>query len=157
MIEKICAIFGETPDELVFGYDEEHYLCGEMKMKLVCAIKMMTDMGYRTFCSTVDQGSEMWAAEACLAMKSFGCDTEFIAAVTAHDRADKWHPERRERYFNVLSACDCVVEPEDDTFGVDYVLEASDAVIIQGCIENSRLSKLRQRAQELGRTVYCVE
>jgi len=156
MERKICAVFGESPEELEFGYDEEHYLCTEMKLNLVCAIKMLADDGYRAFCSTAEQGCEMWAAEACLAIKELGGDVRFITAVTAHGCADKWHPERRERYFGILSTCDEVVEPEDPICGLEYIFSVADAAIIQGETDNKRIADYIKTAEEHGLTVYRV-
>ena len=103
--DMLCGIFGENPDELVFGYDEEHYLCVQMKYKLVSAIRELMAEGYRTFLSTLEQGAAMWGAEACIAIKQLGGNITLIAAPSSEKQCDRWHPERRERKKGRCATC----------------------------------------------------
>lgn len=154
--EKICAVFGETPDELEFGYDEEYYTCAEMKYRLVKAMESALLSGYNAFASTLDQGAAMWGAEACAAIKKLGGKVSLLLAPLSDDQADRWHPERRDRYFCLLEDADEIIEPAGALFGEEYILDAADRIIILGSCEHPRLCKLRERALTLGKEVVLV-
>ncbi len=153
---KLCAVFGENPDELVFGYDEEHYLCAQMKYRLVAAMQEAIERGYTHFISTVEQGVPMWAAEACMAIKELGGNVLFTAAPESDDQAERWHPERRERFFTVLERADDMIGQSDDICGTQYIINNSDCIIIVGDMAHERLSNIALRAEEAGITVRCV-
>lgn len=156
MVNKLCAIFGENPDELTFGYDEEHYLCAEMKMRLIYAIEGMMSENCTTFVSTLEQGAAMWGGEACIAIKELGGKIDFVAAPTCDGQANRWHPERRERYFNLLIKADDVVEPDEELYGEDYILCNADSMIVLGDISCQRLANITERAKEVGIRVFVV-
>ena len=153
---KLCAVFGENPDELVFGYDEEHYLCAQMKYRLVAAMQEAIEKGYTHFISTVEQGAPMWAAEACMAIKELGGDVRFTAAPESDGQAERWHPERRERFFTVLERADDVIESSDESIGTEYIINNSDYVIVVGDMTHTRLSEIAGRVRESGAKVRFV-
>ena len=147
---KMCAIFGEGPDELEFGYDEDYYLCAIMKYRLVAALQESVMSGYTSFVSTVEQGAPMWGAEACDAIKQLGGEITFTAAPISEDQADRWHPERRERYFGMLERADAIIEPTGDEYGIEYILGSVDRIIVLGDASHRRLNDLICRAKESG-------
>ena len=152
----LCAFFGENPSELEFGYDEDYYICAAMKYRLVKAIEGLLSEGCSSFISTVDEGAAMWGAEACAAIKQLGGNIELIAAPTSENQTDRWHPERRERYFGILECADSIVEPYGELYGEDYILKHADVIMILGSTEHPRLKCLFETARTLGKTVLTV-
>lgn len=151
-----CAIFGENPDELEFGYDEEYYTCSKMKLRLVLNMQKAITNGCDCFMSTVEQGAAMWGAEACAAMKASGTDVGLVSVPTSETQAVRWHPERRERYYNVLEASDDVVERTEELDAVEYILEHISCAIVLGGTDNPRLSALIDRAREKGVEIIAL-
>ena len=154
-MKKICAIFGENPDELEFGYDEEYYTCSKMKLRLVLAMQSLIDSGCDSFISTVDQGVAMWGAEACIAMRERGKSVTLIAAPMGELQAVKWHPERRERYYSVLEAADEVIE-RCEMSAEDYIFENITHAIFLGDINIPRLAALLERARAADVNIVCI-
>lgn len=154
-MSKLCAIFGENPDELEFGYDEEYYTCSKMKLRLVLAMQKLVESGCIGFISTVDQGASMWGAEACIAMRESGVSVKLIAVPTSELQASRWHPERREHYYNVLEAADKVVE-QKKVSADDYIFANITHAIFLGDTDIPRLAALLERAQEVGAEIIRV-
>ncbi len=154
--DKICAIFGENPDELAFGYDEDYFTCAAMKYRLVAAMQEAITMGTDTFITTLDQGVAMWGGEACHAIKEFGGDIRFIAAPTCEEQAERWHPERRERYFDLLESADEVITPAGDSYGEDYIFKSVGSLIMLGNCTHPRLSEILTRAENAGIKIKVV-
>ena len=129
---NICAIFGEGPDELSFGYDEEYYTCAVLKMRLVMAMQEAIAEGCDAFASTLLQGAPMWGAEACLAMEG----VSLVAVPTSEEQASRWHPERRERYFRLIEECDTLIDVSaKGVTAEEYILENCSHAIILGSLE----------------------
>ncbi len=154
--KSLCAIFGENPDELEFGYDEEYYTCSKMKLRLVLAMQKAVTDGCDSFMSTVEQGAAMWGAEACVAMRESGTDVGLVSVPTSETQAVRWHPERRERYYNVLEASDEVVEGRGDVSAEEYILSRVSYAIVLGKPDNARLSALIDRAREKGVEIIAL-
>lgn len=149
----MCAVLGEGPDELVFGYDEDHYLCAQMKYRLVSAIRALAADGCREFASTLGEGVSLWGAEACIAIKQLGGDLCLIGAPLSEKQCERWHPERRERYYTALELCDRVIPPSADCFGEDYLFAAATHVILMGSPEKPRIGRLLSRASSEGAVI----
>ncbi len=156
MNNKICAIFGESPNELEFGYDEEYFTCAEMKYRLVAAMESALSDGFSGFASTLEQGVPMWGAEACAAVKQLGGRVSLIASPISERQADRWHPERRDRYFSLLEAADLIVDANSSHNGEDYIFDISDRVIILGSLSHPRIKALARRAAELGKETVIL-
>ncbi|MBQ8508312.1 MAG: DUF1273 family protein [Clostridia bacterium] len=150
-INKYCAIIGETPEELSFGYDEDYLTCVEMKRDLLMAMVKQIEQGVTGFLTAVEQGAEMWCAEACLAMKSKGGQIELICAPTCEEQANRWHPERRERYFTILEQADDVCEGGDE-----YILSNAAVLLVLGHPAGTRAARLIDAARKRGLTLCQV-
>ncbi|MBE6612363.1 MAG: DUF1273 domain-containing protein [Ruminococcaceae bacterium] len=146
----ICAIFGENPDELAFGYDEDYPTCTEMKFRLVTAMQALIGEGCSCFASTLEQGAAMWGAEVCDAIRGLGGTVRFIAAPMSEEQASRWHPERRERYFHLLEMADELISPMAETAGEEYLLQNADAILMLGDTANPRLADIADRAEKGG-------
>ncbi len=150
---RLCGIFGENPDELEFGYDEEYFTCAEMKYRLVLAMESAIEAGFTGFASTLCEGASMWGAEACAAIKQLGGGTTLVAAPESEEQAKRWHPERRDRYFALLEAADEIIDPSEELCGEEYILSEAERVIILGKTDLARLERIYRRAKELGKEV----
>ena len=145
--KKSCAIFGEKPSELEFGYDEDYYTCAVMKYRLVSAMQDALADGCHEFVSTLDEGVAMWGAEACLAIKSLGGNVTLTAAPTSERQADRWHPERRERYFNLIENADELISPCEEEYGENYILKSAGRVIVVGDTLHPRIAEFIENAR----------
>ncbi len=154
--KSLCAVFGENPDELEFGYDEEYYTCSKMKLRLVLAMQKAIADGCDGFITTVDQGAAMWGAEACIAMRESGAATSLVCVPTSETQAARWHPERRERYYAVLEAADEVAEDRGGMSAEEYILDTAACAIVLGDASKERLAALILRAREKGVAVTVV-
>ena len=154
-MEKVmlCTVIGEGPDELIFGYDEDHYHCAQMKYKLVSAIRGLMADGCIEFVSTLEEGASLWGAEACIAIKQLGGNLRLIGAPISEKQCERWHPERRERYFSALELCDSVIAPKGDCFGEDYVFANATHIILLGTPEKPRIGGLLRRALSVGAVI----
>ncbi len=153
---NLCAIFGENPSELEFGYDEDYYTCAIMKYRLVSAMQDAISDGCCEFISTLDEGAAMWGAEACIAIKLLGGNVSLTVAPTSENQADRWHPERRERYFDLIEKADTFISPGGDEYGEDYILKNAGRVIILGNTEHPRLTEFLKRARAENIRIHAV-
>lgn len=149
-----CAFIGSTPDEFPWGYDEEYPDCVTEKAKIATKLLELIRCGCRRYISSLEQGTEMWAAEACAAIREYGGDIELICVPTSETQANRWHPERRERYFRLLENCSEVINV--GTGGADeYILQNADIILKQGIL-SVRAEAILKRAIEMGRQVIVV-
>ena len=149
---NICAIFGEGPDELSFGYDEEYYTCAVLKMRLVSAMQEAIADGCEAFASTLEQGVAMWGAEACVAM-----DASLVAVPNGEEQASRWHPERRGRYFRLIETCDTFVDVSNAGCAAEeYILQSCSHAIILGSLEYPGIRAVLDAARRSGVRVYHI-
>ncbi len=154
--KNICAVVGENPAELQFGYDEDYYTCALMKYRLVSAMQDAIADGCNEFVSTLDEGAAMWGAEACLAIKAMGIDVSLTAVPTSELQAVRWHPERRERYFNLLENANTVIDPREEIFGEEYLFSCVGRLIVVGDPSLPRLADFIERAKAIHIDVRVV-
>ena len=154
---RTCAFIGATPDEQPWGYDEEYFDCVMAKTRIAMILLEVIRRGCHTFISSLEQGTEMWAAEACMAIRDYGGDIELVCVPTSESQADRWHPERRERYFRLLQKCSEVINfDEEDNDGADeYILENADLIIKQGPL-GKRADSIFHRAVELKKQIIEI-
>lgn len=154
---KVCAIIGATPNEQPWGYDEEYFDCVMAKTRIAMILLEVIRQGCHTFISSLEQGTEMWAAEACTAIRDYGGDIELVCVPTSESQADRWHPERRERYFRLLQKCSEVIEVDDEVIDSadEYILENADLIIKQGPL-GERADSLFHRAVEMGKRIIEI-
>lgn len=148
---KICAVFGEDPSELAFGYDEEYYTCDVLKMRLVSAMQNAALSGCDAFALILNQGVCMWGAEACIAMRESGENLGLIVMTRSETQASRWHPERRERFYNIIEKCD----EHTDLKGIsdvpeEYLIRKAKYAIILGNSNIERIAKIADLAERAG-------
>ena len=130
--KRLCAIIGEDPEELPFGYDEEYPTCIFMKQQIVSGMLEAMKQGVSGFISSLEQGVEMWSAEACDAIRRMGGGLSFIAVPLSENQADRWHPERRERYFDLIDRSDETCYPTETVTSEEYILDRISFLIVFG-------------------------
>lgn len=105
-MELTCAFTGHRPSSFSFGYDEEHPDCVKLKLIMAQQIASLIENGVTTFLTGMALGVDTWGAQIVLALKTQRPDLRLIAVLPCESQANKWSPEQRERYFNILAQCD---------------------------------------------------
>lgn len=133
MNKKICAITGSTPNEYSFGYDEENMNCALEKRLIVQAIFALVSVGVTGFLSTMNEGAELWGAEAVAhIITTFNRDITLGCVPTSEEQASRWHPDTRDKYFDLLEnylETDAIPkrhDPDGDMYGADRELFGED-------------------------------
>ena len=96
---------GYRPEKLPF-FSEDDPMCIDLKTRLTKQIKKLIEDGADEFFSGVARGVDIWAAEAVLELRSDYPDIKLTAVIPCPEQADKWSKEDKERYRNILEACD---------------------------------------------------
>ncbi|MDD4415931.1 MAG: SLOG family protein [Proteiniphilum sp.] len=104
-----CAFTGHRPMKFSFGYDEEADKCIRLKRILAEQISALISCGVSVFYSGMAQGVDQWGASIVLVMKQQYPNVRLTAVLPYETQANKWSPEQRERYFDMLTQCDDVV------------------------------------------------
>jgi uncharacterized phage-like protein YoqJ len=104
-MEMTCAFAGQRPSSFRFGYDEEHPDCVKLKLLMAAQIASLIDNGVTTFLTGMALGADIWGAQIVLALKTHRPDLRLIAVLPCENQADRWSPEQRERYFDILAQC----------------------------------------------------
>lgn len=148
---KTCAIFGENPTELSFEYDEEYYTCDVLKMRLVCAMQNAILSGCDAFALVLDQGVCMWGAEACIAMRENGDNIGLTVMTRSENQASRWHPERRERFYNIIEKCDEHTDLEGiSDVAEEYLIKKAKHAIILGNSNIERIARIADLVEKAG-------
>ena len=92
-----------------FGYDEEDDKCQRLKAVLHEQITVLISAGITTFYTGMDLGADTWLAEIVLDLRRTHPKVKLIAVLPCETQANRWSPEQRERYFNILPNCDDVI------------------------------------------------
>ena len=106
MLSYSCAFTGHRPARYIFGYDEEHEKCRQLKALLAVQIAALIDIGVTTFYTGMSLGADQWAAEIVLGMKAARDDIRLIAVIPCETQADRWSVDQRDRYFDIVDRCD---------------------------------------------------
>ncbi len=149
METKKCAFIGATPAELDFGYDEESHGAASLKTTIAERLLELLDEGYVDFVSSLEQGVELWAAEASLAAAELWGTARLIAAPTSDEQASRWHPQVRERYFTVL-------EKAHETIAAQELLTGCNLLVAVGACLGERALGIIERAKRLGIAVEYI-
>lgn len=104
-----CAFTGHRPERFSFGYDNEDEKCIRLKLLMANEIVKMIEKGAFLFYTGMAQGVDQYGAEIILDMKRQYPHIQLIAVLPCETQANKWPPAQRERYFNILAACNDVI------------------------------------------------
>ena len=95
-----CAVMGQHPMRLPWGFDEEDDRCQKLKMELAQQIMALHQRGVSQFLTACDCGVGLYAAEIVNGLRETADPDMMLFCYTPHEeQATKWAPYLRERYF----------------------------------------------------------
>lgn len=103
--EKTCCFTGHRPSRLPWGSDETAPDCLVLKERMEQELEKLYGRGYRHFISGMARGTDLYFAEAVLAMRQRYSDVTLEAAVPCRTQADGWNWKERARYRSILEQC----------------------------------------------------
>ena len=105
-IKAACCFSGHRPNKLPWGEDEGDPRCLRLKRELDGALRAVYKKGVRRFICGMAMGSDLYFAEAVLALRA-GCgDVHLEAAIPCPSQDEHWPAAWRERYARALEQCD---------------------------------------------------
>lgn len=141
-MEKACCFTGHRPQSLPWGFREEDPRCLQQKERLQREILRAIQEDFRHFLSGMALGTDIWAAEAVLRLRTFYPVT-LECVLPCREQAGRWNQAAQRRYLDILRRCDQVtllqVTYTPDCFQRrnQYLVEHSSLVI---AVWNSRSS-----------------
>lgn len=103
-----CAFTGYRPAKLPFGYDELDPRCIDFKKRLTDTIRMLVGQGYSHFLSGGAMATDIFAAEAVLALKKYYPHITLEMVSPFDGQADRWSREYRARHDELFELADIV-------------------------------------------------
>ena len=132
---RTCCFTGHRPDKLPWGLDESDPRCAAIKRSLARELEDLYRRGFRHFVSGMARGSDLYFAEAALALREQRPDMTVEGAVPFPAQADHWRPDQRRRWKDILARCDLetVVQQNYDRFCMfrrdRYMVDRSAAIL----------------------------
>lgn len=110
---KTCAVTGHRPQKFPFGYNEEDMRCRMLKARLHREIARRIVDGCTAFYSGAALGVDTWFMESVLKFREKIEGITLTAVLPCATQADRWIPEARARYRDLLARCDNVILLQD--------------------------------------------
>ena len=104
--EHTCCFTGHRPDKLPWGTGEQDPRCLALKARLDEALERAYLAGCRHFICGMARGSDLYFAEAVLALRELHPEITLEGARPCETQADGWPLAERNRYFGILERCD---------------------------------------------------
>jgi len=104
--EHTCCFTGHRPDKLPWGTREDDPRCRALKDSLKEALERAYQAGCRHFICGMARGSDLYFAEAVLALRENYPEITLEGARPCETQADGWPQSERNRYFGILDRCD---------------------------------------------------
>lgn len=101
-----CCFTGHRPDKLPWGTGEQDPRCLALKAKLDEALERAYQAGCCHFICGMARGSDLYFAEAVLALRELHPEITLEGARPCETQADGWPLAERNRYFGILERCD---------------------------------------------------
>lgn len=130
-----CAIFGQNPISLKWGFDEEDDGCRNMKLELLQQIMALRQCGVTQFFVACDYGVGLYAAELINVLRETDPALMLFCVIPYEEQAIKWAPYLRERYFDMLEKCthmDCIhlhAQPHAQFLAYQKIIDQSDVML----------------------------
>ena len=103
--ETTCCFTGHRPDKLPWGANELDSRCRRLKQRLEQAVEEAYREGMRHFISGMARGTDLYFAEAVLALRREHPDVTLEAARPCESQADSWPEGEQRRYQEILDQC----------------------------------------------------
>ena len=103
--ETSCCFTGHRQDRLPWGTREGDPRCAMLKGRIAQAVERAYEAGFRHFICGMARGSDLYCAEAVLALRARRPDVTLEAARPCQTQADSWPEAERRRYEHILSQC----------------------------------------------------
>ena len=104
--EHTCCFTGHRPDKLPWRTREEDSRCLALKLRIKEALERAYQAGCRHFICGMARGSDLYFAEAVLALRELHPEITLEGARPCETQADGWPQAERNRYFGILDRCD---------------------------------------------------
>lgn len=104
--QKTCCFSGHRAAKLPWGSNELDPRCLSLKRELDKTLKALYSSGTRHFICGMALGSDMYFAEAVIALRAAHPDVTLEAAIPCPEQAERWESGQRERYEHLVDACD---------------------------------------------------
>ena len=101
-----CCFTGHRPDKLPWGSRESDPRCLTLKRRLTQAVEGAYAQGMRHFICGMARGTDLYFAEAVLALRLCRSGVTLEAARPCESQADAWPEAERHRYQAILDQCD---------------------------------------------------
>ena len=101
-----CCFSGHRPGKLPWGDDEGDRRCLALKERLWNEMEAAYERGYRHFICGMARGTDLYFAEAVLALRLCRSGVTLEAARPCESQADAWPEAERHRYQAILDQCD---------------------------------------------------
>ena len=158
-----CCFTGHRPDKLPWGSRESDPRCLTLKRRLTQAVEGAYTQGMRHFICGMARGTDLYFAEAVLALRLCRSGVTLEAARPCESQADAWPEAERHRYQAILDQCDfeTLVQHRYDRFCMQrrnrYMVDRSDCVLAFWNGSRSGTGSTVAYALKTGRTVYCFD
>ena len=106
--EITCCFSGHRPMKLPWGMRETDERCVTAKKWIAQQLEELYDIGYRHFISGMAIGCDTYFAEEVLLLRERHEDVKLEAAIPCADQASRWNSKQKEKYAQLLEACDSV-------------------------------------------------
>lgn len=100
-----CAVIGQPPMRFPWGFDGDDFGCQELKLALAQKIVELRQQGVTRFAVVADCGIGLYAGECVNALRQHDPDLMLFVVSPHEERATKWTPDLRNRYFKLLEDC----------------------------------------------------
>ena len=103
---ETCCFTGHRPDKLPWGSRESDPRCLTLKRRLTQAVEGAYAQGMRHFICGMARGTDLYFAEAVLALRLCRSGVTLEAARPCESQASRWPQEEQRRYQSILERCD---------------------------------------------------
>lgn len=161
--EHTCCFTGSRPQNLPYGFNEQHPDCIRLKQRLTQEIQaLIVEHNITHFISGMALGVDQWAAEAVLELKSSYPHITLEAAIPCSSQPTKWNSVAKERYFAITAQCDeqTVIQQEYTNDCMHkrnhYMVESSRFVIAVWSGRPGGTGSTVKYARSHGKEIICI-
>ena len=114
MTEHTCAFTGHRPNKLPWKYDESAPGCVTLKKQLLYIVSDLASRDIVHFLSGMALGTDLWAANAVLAIRKQRPNVKLHCILPYCGQADRWGSAYQEQYREILEQSDTIVRVHRD-------------------------------------------